>query len=70
MARAVFIGFPMHGHTNPSLPLVEELVRRGERIAYLSTDPFAAKIEAAGAKFCPYANAFLSDMRGLPDRME
>lgn len=70
MAKAVFLSLPMHGHTNPSLPLVNELVQRGEQITYLSAAPFADKIEATGATYRPYANGFLSDMSGLPERME
>ncbi|MGI8782146.1 MAG: macrolide family glycosyltransferase [Acidobacteriota bacterium] len=70
MAKALFLSLPLHGHTNPSLPLVRELARRGEEIVYYSTDAFAAKIEQAGARYQPYRNAFLKDMRDIPDRME
>jgi MGT family glycosyltransferase len=45
------IGHPAPGHINPSLPLIAELVRRGERVAYFATDPFRAKIEQTGAVF-------------------
>lgn len=54
MSTAVFLGHPAHGHINPTLPVVTELVRRGERIIYYATDPFRAKIEATGAEFRSY----------------
>jgi UDP:flavonoid glycosyltransferase YjiC (YdhE family) len=31
MATAIFFGLPAHGHTNPTLPIVTELVRQGEQ---------------------------------------
>jgi MGT family glycosyltransferase len=70
MAKAVFFSLPAHGHTNPSLPLVRELASRGDEIVYFSAEPFARKIEAAGARYEPYRSPFLTDMRGLPDRMD
>src|SRR5436190_2438444 len=68
--RALFLSLPLHGHTNPSLPLVRELVSRREEVVYYSTGAFAATIETTGAQYRPYQNAFLSDMRELPERME
>ena len=70
MAKAVFLSLPLHGHTNPSLPLVRELVARGDEVIYYSTGAFAAKIEQTGARYRPYRNAFLADIRQLPERLE
>jgi MGT family glycosyltransferase len=70
MAKALFLSLPLHGHTNPSLPLVRELVARGDEVVYYSSDVFAAKIEQTGARYRPYRNAFLKDIRRLPERME
>jgi MGT family glycosyltransferase len=70
MAKALFLGLPLHGHTNPSLPLVRELVARGEEIAYFSTDPFAAQIQQTGARYEPYCSASLNDLAQLPERLE
>jgi hypothetical protein len=53
MARAIFLGLPLHGHTNPTLPLVRELVDRGEEVTYYAADAFAGRIEQAGAKYRP-----------------
>ncbi len=44
-----FLSFPGHGHVNPTLPLVEELVRRGHRVSYAVQGAFAAAVERAGA---------------------
>lgn len=70
MAKALFLSLPLYGHTNPSLPLVQELVGRGDEIVYYSTEPFAAKVTQTGAQYRPYQNAFLADMTQLPERME
>jgi UDP:flavonoid glycosyltransferase YjiC (YdhE family) len=51
MARALFLGLPMRGHTNPTLPLVRELVDRGEEITYYSADAFAGRDPRTGSTF-------------------
>jgi MGT family glycosyltransferase len=70
MVKALFLGLPLHGHTNPSLPLVRELVARGDEVVYFSVASFAARIEQAGARYRPYRNAFLADLRQLPARTD
>ena len=35
--NALFYNIPGFGHVNPSLPLMEELVRRGHTIHYFAT---------------------------------
>jgi UDP:flavonoid glycosyltransferase YjiC (YdhE family) len=67
--KALFFSLPLHGHTNPTLPLVRELTERGDQIVYYSTPAFAAKIEQAGASYRPYGNAFLGDLQRLPERL-
>ncbi len=49
MAKAIFFNVPGHGHINPSLPLVRELVLNGHEITYFATELFRAQIEATGA---------------------
>jgi MGT family glycosyltransferase len=68
--KALFLSLPLHGHTNPSLPLVRQLVERGDEIVYCSTTAFAASIEQAGARYRPYRAAFLAEMQRLPERMD
>ena len=49
MAHFAFVSAPAAGHVNPTLPLVEELVRRGHRVSY-ATGPAPARGPAlAGA---------------------
>ena len=49
----VFFCIPAHGHTNPTLGVVRELVSRGHRVRYYSYEMLREKIEAAGAVFIP-----------------
>ena len=49
--KIVFFCIPAHGHTNPTLPVVRELVNRGHQVWYYSYDLLREKIEAAGATF-------------------
>ena len=49
MSRIVFFCIPAHGHTNPTLGVVRELVNRGHRVIYYSYNVLRAKIESAGA---------------------
>lgn len=62
MATVVFLSLPAQGHINPTLPLVTELVRHGERIIYYTTDDFQAAIELAGATYRSYGKAFPLDL--------
>jgi MGT family glycosyltransferase len=55
MSTVLFLGVPSHGHINPTLGLVSELVNQGEEIIYFASDEFKGKIEAAGASFRAYA---------------
>jgi len=42
---------PAHGHTNPTLGLVKEMVSAGHEVYYFSFKDFKEKIEKAGAKY-------------------
>ncbi|PZF71450.1 macrolide family glycosyltransferase [Taibaiella soli] len=54
MSKVLFLGVPSHGHTNPTIGLVAELVKRGEEVVYFSSEQFKDKIEATGAVYKPY----------------
>ena len=41
------------GHVLASLPLVTELVKRGIRVTYFTSENFRAMVEATGAAFSP-----------------
>ncbi|WP_460070485.1 macrolide family glycosyltransferase [Streptomyces sp. YKOK-I1] len=49
MSTIAFLGIGMHGHVNPTLPVVAELVRRGHEVTYHTSPAFRDEIEAAGA---------------------
>jgi UDP:flavonoid glycosyltransferase YjiC (YdhE family) len=53
--------FQPQGHTNPTLPLVAELVRRGEHVIYYSLEDFQPAIEQTGATFRSYGAAYPFD---------
>ncbi|KAB8189613.1 oleandomycin glycosyltransferase [Nonomuraea phyllanthi] len=54
MSTVAFLNIGMHGHINPTLPVVAELARRGHTVTYHTSPAFAAEIEAAGATVCRY----------------
>ncbi len=51
MSKIVFFCIPAHGHTNPTLGVVRELVSRGHKVWYYSYNIMREKIESAGATF-------------------
>ena len=54
MNKIVVFAPPAHGHVNPSLPVVRELVRRGDQVIYYNHEDFREKIEGTGCTFRPY----------------
>lgn len=51
MAKIVLFCIPAHGHTNPTLGVVRELVSLGHEVLYYSYNMLKEKIENTGAKF-------------------
>ena len=49
--KIVWFCIPAHGHTNPTLALVKELIESGHTIYYFSFDKFKEKIEKTGATY-------------------
>src|SRR5678815_3741902 len=60
MSKIVFVEMPAFGHVNPGLPIVQELVRRGEQVSYYCAEEFRPQIEQAGATFHAYPAGVLS----------
>lgn len=58
MSRAWFFNIPTHGHINPTLPLVRELVRQGDEVTYFAGPRFEEKIRATGAHYGDYGDAY------------
>ena len=56
MARWLFCGSPLVGHTLPTLAVVAELVGRGETVVYFNSERFRGPIEETGAEFRAYRN--------------
>ncbi len=56
MAKAWFFNIPYHGHVNPTLPLVRELVQRGDEVTYFAGPAFEERILATGAQYGRYRN--------------
>ena len=61
-----FVVPPAHGHVNPTLPLVEELTRRGHQVSYAAAQSFLPQAEDAGAQ--PVALPGEMDPGILPQR--
>jgi MGT family glycosyltransferase len=53
MAKIAYVGLPAHGHTNPTLPVMKELVRRGHEVDYYNAESFRAKLAPTGVNFQP-----------------
>ena len=51
MSKIVFFCIPAHGHTNPTLAVVRELIHLGHQVKYYSYEQFREKIESTGAEF-------------------
>ncbi len=49
MARILMAGVGAHGHTNPHLPVIAELVDRGHHVSWSIPAPFAETVAATGA---------------------
>lgn len=54
MAKFIFVSIPLRSHANPTFPVVQELVERGEEVIYYLTEQFREEIEATGATFRCY----------------
>lgn len=61
MKNIMFFCIPAHGHHNPTFPVVQELVKRGNTVRYYSFEEFREKIEDTGAKFIP-CDSFLPEL--------
>ena len=51
MAKIAYVGLPAHGHTNPTLPVMKELVQRGHEVLYYNAESFRGKVAPTGVDF-------------------
>ena len=58
MSKALFVNMLGHGHVNPPIGIVRELINRGEDVTYIAGEEFRDKIEKTGAKFIGHKNLF------------
>ena len=54
MSRGLFLTLPGHGHVNPTIGLVSELINKGDEIIYITAEEFRNKLEKVGATFLGY----------------
>ena len=60
----VMIGVPAHGHMNPHLPVLAELVARGHRVEVTTPSGFAPAVAATGATVVPVTSVLPDEDRG------
>lgn len=65
MSEALFINMAGHGHINPTIGIVKELINRGENVTYIAGNEFRDKIEKTGAEFEGHSNFNMSKYLNL-----
>ncbi|MFC8493313.1 macrolide-inactivating glycosyltransferase [Streptomyces sp. NPDC057235] len=60
-AHIAMFSIAAHGHVNPSLEVIRELVARGHRVSYAVPEPFAAKVAETGATPVVYTSTLPTD---------
>jgi len=74
MARVLFINAGSEGHVNPTLGVVQELIRRGEEVVYFVADQYRDRVESTGAEVITFdvskfIEAFLAGGRSFWGRV-
>lgn len=69
MAKIAVINIPAHGHINPTLPVVRDLVQNGHEVLYYSSEEFREKISKTGVEFRPYPNR-IPTSKDISERMK
>lgn len=68
MARGLFLNTARsHGHINPTIGLVKELVARGDEVIYVSDGQFKEKLEKVGAKFIACDEEKLNEITNIEE---
>lgn len=58
MTKLAVLNMGAHGHINPTLPVIAELIRRGVDVLYFAPEEFAPQVKATGARFQAYDSEF------------
>jgi MGT family glycosyltransferase len=73
MSKYLFLDIPFYGHVNPTLAVVQELVKRGHQVSYYLPERFRRAIHATGATFRSYQSLinprWVFDASGLPQML-
>lgn len=67
MKKIAVFCIPAHGHTNPILPVITELVKRGNTVRFYSFEMFREKIEKTGAEYISI-DRFLPELTGKEEQ--
>jgi MGT family glycosyltransferase len=57
MAKLLYFGVPGHGHVNPTLPVMAELVRQGHQLLHYNAESFRMPALRSGAEFRSYPDS-------------
>jgi MGT family glycosyltransferase len=66
MAHIAMVSIPAHGHVNPSLEVIRELVARGHRVTYANGPSFGDVVRGTGAELKAYESTLLAPFSGDP----
>lgn len=58
MSSFVFATQPITGHVAPAVPVIRTLVERGNDVRWYTGEKFRSRVEAAGAEFVAYEQAY------------
>lgn len=67
MPRFLIATLPADGHFSPLVPLAAELTRRGHDVFWMTGEPKRARVEATGAAFLPFIDAWDLDFGRLDE---
>ncbi|MEV4836392.1 macrolide family glycosyltransferase [Nonomuraea sp. NPDC049486] len=65
MGTLAFFAPAAAGHVNPTLGLAAELVRRGHRVTYATTEEYAPRVAETGAEVVPFTSSWEA-LKGRP----
>jgi MGT family glycosyltransferase len=69
MAKIAYVGLPAHGHTNPTLPVMQELVKRGHHVLYYNAESFRTQVALTGVDYRPLPDEFMPTEREVSEAL-